>query len=43
MENKDKTMHEEYEDESSHKICSKCGYCIDCGDCDKFGCGDNGE
>jgi len=34
-----KTMDEEYKDESNHRVCEECGYCIDCGDCNKFGCG----
>ena len=36
-------MHETYgepDDEiGKHKLCNKCGLCIECGDCNKFGCG----
>lgn len=32
-----KTMDDVYRDYSSHKICTKCELCIDCGDCK---CGD---
>jgi len=35
-----KTMHEEYGDGSDHECCDLCGFCLTCGDCDKFGCGD---
>lgn len=28
-----------FQDGSGHKSCGKCGYCIPCGDCDKYGCG----
>lgn len=31
--------HEETEDESGHIFCSKCGFCIECNDCKKYGCG----
>jgi len=34
-----KTMHEEYGDGSDHQVCKDCGFCIECGDCYKFGCG----
>ena len=33
------TMHNEYGDGSNHKCCIKCGFCIECGDCNKHGCG----
>lgn len=33
------TMDEKYGDGSSHEVCDKCGFCIPCGDCAKFGCG----
>ena len=37
-------MHEEYGEPNDktgkHKCCSKCGFCIECGDCNKFGCGE---
>lgn len=26
-------MNDKYGDGSSHKVCPKCGLCIDCGDC----------
>lgn len=32
-------MIEKYNDGSNHKICNNCGFCIDCGDCKEFGCG----
>lgn len=32
-------MNDQYGDGSDHKVCDKCGFCIDCGDCKKFGCG----
>ena len=25
--------------EGGHKFCSKCGFCVDCSDCDIWGCG----
>ena len=28
-----------FEDGSGHHCCEKCGYCIECKDCDKYGCG----
>jgi len=34
-----KTMNDEYQDESNHRVCEQCGMCIDCGDCKKLGCG----
>ena len=34
-----KTMNEMYEDESDHEACGECGFCITCGDCNKYGCG----
>ena len=34
-----KTMDDEYGDGSDHKVCEKCGFCIDCGDCAELGCG----
>ena len=33
-----KTMDETYGDDSNHICCSKCGMCIDCNDCKKYGC-----
>ena len=36
---RDKTMHELNGDESDHIGCGYCYLCIECGDCDKFGCG----
>ena len=35
----DGTMDDLYNDGSDHLVCPKCGYCIECGDCEKFGCG----
>lgn len=37
------TMREQYGDDSSaeHIACHDCGMCIDCGDCQKYGCGRN--
>ena len=35
------TMDEEYGDGSDHKCCPKCGFCVDCGDCEQYGCGLN--
>lgn len=32
------TMDEAYGDGSSHKVCTICGLCIDCGDCKLIGC-----
>lgn len=32
-------MHQEYGDGSKHKVCNDCGLCIECGDCNKYGCG----
>ena len=26
-------------EEPKHETCSRCGYCVTCGDCDRFGCG----
>jgi len=37
MENK--TMHETYGDCSEHLCCFSCGFCVECGDCNKYGCG----
>lgn len=39
----EKTMHELYGDDSDHVGCGKCYFCIDCGDCKKFGCGSEKE
>ncbi len=40
---KSKTMHEAYGEPKgklgNHLVCEKCGYCINCGDCKKYGCG----
>lgn len=33
------TMHETYGDGTEHVCCEKCGYCITCEDCKKYGCG----
>jgi Fe2+ or Zn2+ uptake regulation protein len=33
------TMDEKYGDGSNHLVCEKCGMCIDCGDCEEYGCG----
>lgn len=33
------TMDKVYGDGSDHLACKKCGFCITCGDCKKFGCG----
>jgi hypothetical protein len=33
------TMDTVYDDGSDHKCCHVCGYCKDCGDCDRYGCG----
>lgn len=35
-----RTMDDEYEDGSDHEMCDICGFCMCCGDCDKYGCGD---
>ena len=35
------TMNKKYDDGSDHECCSKCGLCIDCGDCALYGCGKN--
>lgn len=29
----------EFEDGTDHCCCPECGFCIDCGDCLKYGCG----
>lgn len=34
------TMNDAYGDGSNHEICSKCGLCIQCGDCETYGCGE---
>ena len=38
-----KTAHTEYGEPNDkigkHIVCDKCGFCIICGDCKKFGCG----
>lgn len=34
-----KTMDNIYGDKSNHECCRLCGYCITCGDCEKYGCG----
>ena len=39
----EKTMDETYGDKSNHQCCEFCGLCIDCGDCDKFGCGNSNK
>ena len=33
------TMDSVYHDGSGHLMCSKCGFCLPCGDCKKHGCG----
>lgn len=33
------TMDGKYGDGSDCVVCPKCGLCIDCGDCDLYGCG----
>lgn len=43
MTNKIETMNEAYHDGSNHLMCFKCGFCIPCGDCKKYGCGANKE
>lgn len=35
------TMDSLYGDGSKHEACELCGFCIDCKDCSKFGCGCN--
>ena len=35
-----KTMNDKYNDGSDHEVCVLCGYCIPCGDCKEFGCGE---
>lgn len=37
------TMDQTYGDGSKHECCPICGFCIDCGDCEKFGCGGKQE
>ena len=37
------TMHERYGDGSDHKCCDKCGFCLDCGDCKRYGCGEQAK
>ena len=37
------TMDDEYGDGSEHDVCDDCGFCIVCGDCDKYGCGTDCE
>lgn len=32
-------MNQTYKDESDHHCCEKCGFCIECGDCNTHGCG----
>lgn len=34
------TMNDAYKDGSDHERCSKCGMCIQCGDCKAYGCGE---
>ena len=34
------TMNDIYNDGSNHEACQECGYCITCGDCVKYGCGE---
>lgn len=39
------TMHKFYgepnDEMGKHIVCEKCSFCKTCGDCDKFGCGEN--
>ena len=37
------TMDDLHGDRSDHPACPKCEFCIQCGDCDKYGCGRNEE
>ena len=40
IEDHNRSMDDVYCDGSSdHLMCEECGYCVDCGDCKKFGCG----
>jgi len=32
------TMNDKYGDGSNHEVCKRCGMCVDCGDCEKYGC-----
>ena len=32
-------MDDQYGDGSDHRVCPECGMCLDCEDCDQFGCG----
>jgi hypothetical protein len=36
---KPQTMDKVYHDGSGHLMCPKCGFCLPCGDCKKWGCG----
>ena len=36
---KNKEANNTFEDGTDHRKCEKCGYCIDCGDCEEYGCG----
>lgn len=31
--------HSNGKDKTKHEFCSVCGYCLDCGDCERVGCG----
>lgn len=33
------TMNDMYGDNSDHEACDRCGFCVECGDCENFGCG----
>ena len=35
------TMHDAYHDGTNHLMCLKCGFCLPCGDCRKYGCNGN--
>ncbi len=39
----DNTMNDMYGDGSDHKSCHRCGFCLTCGDCSEFGCGQKTE
>ena len=38
MKFKMKTMDDVHGDGSNHECCSECGFCVTCGDCEKYGC-----
>jgi hypothetical protein len=39
IEDHNRTMDDGYCDGSDHLMCEECEFCIECGDCKKFGCG----